>query len=113
MNGLRWLLLSALALACSSSDEPAPEAPSSGGSGGTAPPVARAGAGGAADMPDSGVAPASAGSASLPGPECSRRQRRYFEERGFLAAGSVRGLLEALDEPEAFWAELPSCSSEP
>lgn len=110
MSARSRVLSIALALACSSSDEPGADAPPRGGTGGL--PAEGTGAS-AAGAPDSGLAPTSAGGAGLPSAECAVRQRSYFEDRGFLAAGTVRGLLEALDEPEAFWEQLPSCSGEP
>lgn len=106
------VLLAALAIACASSDEPAPEALPSSGAAGDAASGAGASAAGAAGAPDSGLAPASAGGAGLASTECPSRQRRYFEDRGYLATGTVRGLLDALAEPEAFWDQLPTCSGD-
>lgn len=112
MRTVRWIPLAALAIACSSSDEPDPESLPSGTAGETSS-VAGASAGGSTGAPDSGLAPTSAGGAGLASPPCASRQRRYFEERGYLATGTVRGLLAALDEPEAFWEQLPTCSGDP
>lgn len=113
MSAWRRVLLAALALACSSSQEPAPEALAGSGGGGAASAGAGAGPGGAASTSDAGLAPTHAGGAGPSSAECANRRRQYFEEHGFLAAGTVRGLLEALDEPDGFWEQLPSCAGAP
>jgi len=111
----RWVLLVPLVLACSASDAPDRDVLPAAGSGGAPSEGWEAGAGGAPSSadPDAGLTPASAGAAGLPNPECALSQRRHFEDRGFLAAGTLRGLLESLNEPEAFWEQLPDCSGVP
>lgn len=111
MSARCWVLLAALALACSSSDESHAEPLQSGGSGGADEHGAGASPGGSSSAADAGLAPTSTGGTGLPSAECRSRQRRHFEDRGLLASGTLRGLLEALDEPEAFWEQLPNCSA--